>query len=331
MASAQQVANSFVTEFVERLARSPSELADLYGHRATVTICDFEMGITESYDADVPIAVQQWAEIVQGSRLTVDSVNAAPLYSGVNVFISMTAVGELQQYFQITTSLESYSSGFATEGYYIRHQVIARVGALPVPPPQPAEPEPQPVEEQPAAPEAAPQPQAQADQQEAPKKSPTPEPAAEEEAKPAKKEAAGKPKSWASLASAAKGIDQSKAVRITAGLKKEEPAAAAKPSAPAAGAGAKEPIRRERKQPEPVGDRLMFSTSAAVTDEEVKAALGPVAAHLVSLRNNSAREHGCVFMDFAVNVKAFEEIRKLNPVIGAAKTPINVFRQRPRE
>lgn len=344
MAAAQQVANAFTVDFVERVAKNSSNLAELYGRRATLTINDFELGISEMSDSDVPLAAQKWAASLQGSRLRVDSVNAAPIYGGVNVFATLTAFGELQQYFHIATTLESYLDTFGMDGFYIRHQVIARIGAVvPEPPAAPAVPEPttaaeekpqtpmpEPVEEK-AAKTPTPEPQPE----------PTPEPAAEEpaaaaasaEAEPtAAAPSSAKPKSWASLLShaSAKPVEH-RPVRVVAhegGAKKETPSPKKDAAAPK-DAAAKRPVPRERKAFEPVGDRLMFNITGTVTDEEIRAALGAMAAHLVSLRNNSAKGH--VFMDFAENVAAFEEITKAQPVIGATKLKMNVFRQRPRD
>lgn len=352
MANAQQVANAFTVDFVERVAKNQANLAELYGRSATLTINDFELGISEVSDADVAMAAQKWAASLQGSRLRVDSVNAAPVYGGVNVFLTLTAFGDLQQYFHIATTLESYPGTIGMDGFYVRHQVIARIGAV-VPEP-PAAPEPTPAApEAPAAktptpepaaatpepqPEAVPEPAeetaAAAPAEEAPHAAEEPQ-QAEESAAPAAPAAPAKPKSWAALVSSApsKAAAAHRPVRVVsreAGEKKEAPAAAAKKEAVAPKeAAAKRPAPRERKAPEPVGDRLMFNINGAVTDEEIRAALGAMAPHLVSLRNNSAKGH--VFMDFAANVEVLDELVKAQPVIGAAKLKMAVFRQRPRD
>ncbi|KPA83429.1 putative mitochondrial hypothetical protein [Leptomonas pyrrhocoris] len=356
MAAAQQVANAFTVDFVERVAKNAANLAELYGRRATLTINDFELGISEMTDGDVPMAVQKWASSLLSSRLRVDSVNAASVYGGVNVFLTLTAFGELQQYFHITTTLESYQDTFGMDGFYIRHQVIARIGA--VAPEAPPAPEPTPaVEEKPAA--AAKKTPAPEPAEEKPKKTPTPEPqpeatpeSTEEPAAaptPAKEEAvheeeaaqqtaaaaapsSAKPKSWAALLShpPAKPSEH-RPVRVVAreAGEKKETALPKKEAAAPREAAVKRPAPRERKAPEPVGDRLMFNITGAVTDEEIRTALGAMATHLVSLRNNSAKGH--VFMDFAENVAVFDEISKAQPVIGGAKLKMNVFRQRPRD
>lgn len=361
MAAAQQVANAFTVDFVERVSKNAANLAEVYGRRATLTINDFELGISEVSDSDVPLAAQKWAASLQGSRLRVDSVNAAPIYGGVNVFLTLTALGDqLQQYFHVATTLESYQDTFGMDGFYVRHQVIARIGAV-VPEP-PAQPEPTPVvEEKPAKQTPAPEaPVAEAAPAKA--KTPTPEPQpeaapepvaeavaapaepeaqeapAEEEKKAAAPAAAapssGKPKSWAAMLSHApvKSAEPHRPVKVVArdsAAEKKEAAAAKKEAAAPKEAPAKRPAPRERKAPEPVGDRLMFNITGAVTDEEIRAALGAMAAHLVSLRNNSAKGH--VFMDFAENVAVFDELTKAQPVIGAAKLKMSVFRQRPRD
>ncbi|TPP43225.1 hypothetical protein CGC20_6295 [Leishmania donovani] len=251
MAAAQQVANAFTVDFVERVAKNAANIADLYGRHATLTVNDFELGISEVHDSYVPIAVQKWAVSLQGSRLRVDSVNAAPLYGGVNVFVTMTAFGEMQQYYHIVTTLESFQDTYGMDGYYVRHQVIARIGAV------------------------------------------TPEPPAPEPTPAAAEKSNSKPKSWASLVSRA-------------------------------------PVKTaEHKPMRAVGDRLMFNTTGSVTDDEIRAALGPMSAHLVSLRNNSAKGH--VFMDFAEKVNVFDELSKAQPVIGVSKVKMSVFRQRARE
>ncbi|KPI87028.1 hypothetical protein ABL78_3893 [Leptomonas seymouri] len=347
MAAAQQVANAFTVDFVERVAKSSANLAEVYGRRTTLTINDFELGISEMSDSDVPLAVQKWAASLQGSHLRVDSVNAAPIYGGVNVFITLTAFGELQQYFHIATTLESYQDTFGMDGFYVRHQVIARIGA--VAPEAPAVPEATPaVEEKPAAEPV----------EEKPKKTITPEPEPtpetadepvaasgaaevekhEEEAAQQPAAAAspapssGKPKSWASLlAHAPAKVAEHRPVRVVAheaGDKKET--ASPKKGAPAPKeAAVKRPAPRERKAPEPAGDRLMFNINGTVTDEEIRTALGSMATHLLSLRNNSAKGH--VFMDFSDSVAAFDELSKAQPVIGASKLKMSVFRQRPRD
>lgn len=131
MTNTLQVANSFVVQYFERLATNPAELASFYGPHATLTINDIEMGIIEANGEDVPFTLQRWAAILQNSKLRVESVNSAALYSGVNVFVTFTANGgALQQHFQSTITLQTYPSGFSAEGYYIRHQVISRIGVL---------------------------------------------------------------------------------------------------------------------------------------------------------------------------------------------------------
>lgn len=349
MANSQQVANAFTVDFVERVAKNVASFAEVYGRYSTLTINDFELGISEVTDGDIPNAVQKWAASLQGSRLRVDSVNAAPLYGGVNVFMTLTAFGDLQQYYHIATSLESFQDTYGMDGFYIRHQVIARVGAVVLEPPAapepevvqpeaPAAPEPEaaPAVEEPAQPEAEAQPEVAATPAAAATPAPA-EPQAEE--KPAPAAASGKPKSWASLVSRApvKSAEH-KPVRVVAheGGKKAAPepaaptaAAAAGAAAPAAAAGVKRPPPRERKAPEAVGDRLMFNTTGAVTDEEIRAALGASATHLVSLRNNSAK--GFVFMDFAEKANVFDELSKAQPTIGASNVKMSVFRQRSRD
>lgn len=356
MSTAQQVANSFVTEFFERLAKNPTDLVEMYGHHCALHINDFEMGNTEAYDTEVPQAFQKWAAIVQGSQLCVESVSAAPVHGGVNVFVSASAMGaEQQQYFQMMTSLEAYS-GFTVEGFYIRHQTISRIGAMAVMPPTPV---PEPAVEVETAPAPSPAPVAGKEKKEktTPKASALPMDSANVEEKPApiqesmeeapkaeekpasaveqkeeKPAAPAKPKSWASLASsAAKGpIDQSKPIRVVA--HDGAAAAAQRPAAPVEHkeekAPAKELVKREKKSPELVGDRLMFNVSITVSDEDIKTALGAAAAHLVSLRNNSGRGH--VFMDFAEGYNAIDELRAINPTLGPNRTRLCLYRQHSR-
>ncbi|KAG5496770.1 hypothetical protein JIQ42_03603 [Leishmania sp. Namibia] len=337
MAAAQQVANAFTVDFVERVAKNSTNLADLYGRRVTLTVNDFELGISEVHDDYVPIAVQKWALSLQGSRLRVDSVNAALVYGGVNVFLTMTAFGEMQQYYHIITTLESFQDTYGMDGYYIRHQVIARIGAVaPEPPaPQPtaaaAEKPDAPKKSKSATPEpeaapAQPEPKSQVAEEPAPAATPA---ASEDEEKPAPARVSSKPKSWASLVSSAPvKTAEHKPVRVVAHEGGRKPTLEA--AAPAAAAStSKRPPPRERKTSESVGDRLMFNTTGSVTDDEIRAALGPMSAHLVSLRNNSAKGH--VFMDFAEKVSAFDELSKLQPVIGASKIKMSVFRQRSRD
>uniref|UniRef100_A0A146LS11 NTF2 domain-containing protein n=1 Tax=Lygus hesperus TaxID=30085 RepID=A0A146LS11_LYGHE len=106
MTDALQIANSFVVEYFERLATDPDKLASFYGPQATLTINDIEMGTTEANAERVPITLSQWAVILQHSKLRIESVHAALLYSGVNVFVTFTAIDELQQqHFQSTVTL----------------------------------------------------------------------------------------------------------------------------------------------------------------------------------------------------------------------------------
>ncbi|CBZ28989.1 conserved hypothetical protein [Leishmania mexicana MHOM/GT/2001/U1103] len=332
MAAAQQVANAFTVDFIERVAKNAASIADLYGRHATLTVNDFELGISEVHDSYVPIAVQKWAVSLQGSRLRVDSVNAAPLYGGVNVFVTMTAFGEMQQYYHIVTTLESFQDTYGMDGYYVRHQVIARIGAVtPEPPaseltPAAVEKSEAPAPESEAAP-AQPAPKPEATEEPAPAAAPAE--SEEEEEKPAPTPVSSKPKSWASLVSSApvKAVEH-KPMRVVAHEGGKKPTAEPAATAAAAPAPKRLPLR-ERKASEAVGDRLMFNTTGSVTDEEIRAALGPMSAHLVSLRNNSAKGH--VFMDFAEKVNVFEELSKAQPVIGASKVKMSVFRQRARE
>ncbi|GET90921.1 hypothetical protein, conserved [Leishmania tarentolae] len=337
MTVAQQVANAFTVDFVERVAKNAANIADLYGRHATLTVNDFELGISEVHDSYVPIAVQKWALSLQGSRLRVDSVNAAPLYSGVNVFVTMTAFGEMQQYYHIATTLESFQDTYGMDGYYVRHQVIARIGAVAPEPPAP-EPTPAAVEKSEApkkSKSATPEPEA-APAQPAPKPEEAEEPASaaapaesEDEKKPEPASVSSKPKSWASLVSSAPvKTAEHKPVRVVAHEGGKKPTTESTATATAAPASKRLPPR-ERKASEAVGDRLMFNTTGSVTDDEIRAALGPMSAHLVSLRNNSAKGH--VFMDFAEKANAFDELSKAQPVIGASKVKMSVFRQRSRD
>ncbi|CAG9578548.1 conserved hypothetical protein [Leishmania major strain Friedlin] len=338
MAAAQQVANAFTVDFVERVAKNAANIADLYGRHATLTVNDFELGISEVHDSYVPIAVQKWAVSLQGSRLRVDSVNAAPLYGGVNVFVTMTAFGEMQQYYHIVTTLESFQDTYGMDGYYVRHQVIARIGAVTPEPPAP-EPTPAAAEKSEAPkkskpptpePEAAPaQPAPKPEAAEEPASAAAPAELEDEEEKPAPAPVSSKPKSWASLVSRApvKTVEH-KPMRVVAHEGGKKPTT--EPAATTAAAPASKRLPpRERKASEAVGDRLMFNTTGIVTDDEIRAALGPMSAHLVSLRNNSAKGH--VFMDFAEKVNVFDELSKAQLVIGTSKMKMSVFRQRARE
>ncbi|CCW68155.1 unnamed protein product [Phytomonas sp. Hart1] len=345
MASAQQISNSFVTEFFERVAKNPANLAELYGRNSVLHIHDFEMGIKEICGADVSTAAQEWAALYQGNHMRVESVSAAPIYGGVNVFVTFTAVGELQQYFHVLTTLEAHT-GFNVEGYYIRHQVVSRIGAIALEAP-PVEVTPGVVEQEPVAPAVEAPVETRPEEIPAQPEETTPT-AVEEEAlvqgvagesaavkddkAPITKDT--KLKSWASLVSSSAkkgGIEGNKPIRVVAVSATGDAAAAAtakEPEAPAA-KPSKVHVKREKRPMEATGDRLMFNIDVAVSDEEIKVALGSVGASLLSLRNNS--ERGYVFMDFAPDVKALEELKKLSPIIGTNKTKMNVFRQRPRE
>lgn len=342
MTTPVQVANAFAVEFVEAVAKTSADLRQLYDTQSQLLMDDFELGQSEATGIEAGLAAQNWSVSLQGSRIRVESVSAAPVYSGVNVFINLTATDKLQQYFQIFTTLEAFHDGYLSEGYFIRSQAIARIGAVAVEVPAP------PVVEEKPAPvevvqkrEATPQKRAASAEPEAPTPASAVEPAAaaaEEEAKPAPAApAAVKPSSWAkALGAAPSKVVENKPVHVVAGAALRESAAAAKAAAAAAAkaaapaAGAPKTVqRREKRAPEAVGDRLMFSISGSVTDDEIRTALGSMLPHLISLRNNSAK--GLVFMDFAENVQVFEELTKEAPLIGATKVKMSVFRQRPRE
>jgi hypothetical protein len=148
-----------------------------------------------------------------------------------------------------------------------------------------AEPEVAPVAAEPAAEEVA--------------ESPAPEPVVAAPVAPAP----SAPKSWATLAR------KPGAAAVAAPVVVRPPGAApAEPAAPAAPVKEVKEAKevREPKQPRPeIKDRLMFTISMEVTDDDIKAALGPLAKSVASLRNQSKSNR--VFVDFTVDT-AFDTL-----------------------
>ncbi|CAD2217949.1 hypothetical protein ADEAN_000543500 [Angomonas deanei] len=235
--STQQIASSFVVEFFERFAKNPERLAEFYGQPSVVTFSDFELGIDQVYEKDVGPRMFQYASALQGSQLRVDAMTAATLCNGVDIFVTLSAVSQVkEEFFHITTTLESYPNAYDAQSFFIRHQVIARIGEsnapvqqqqqeIPVearaPVEEPAQ-APVEVEEKPVeVPEVAPAvsntrtPEPERVEQPEPVTAPA-EP--EKEATPVKATNA-QPKSWLDLASAAKGstITVKSAARVVVG------------------------------------------------------------------------------------------------------------------
>ncbi|ORC90749.1 uncharacterized protein TM35_000071730 [Trypanosoma theileri] len=380
MLTPQEVACDFIPAFFERLASKPAELAEMYGPQSTLVIVDFENGTTEATGAEIPQTIEQWASILQGCALTVESYLAAPLYSGVNVYVTMKAESSAAwHYFHFVTTLESYSAGaYGPEAYYIRHQIMMRPGAAEKE--QPAvqlTPEPEQKVEESLLQETAVENSVEAavEQQEEEVEEPAVDvkrPAAAERtpttvepttttttttttptatttttttttnnntAAPTNNVATQRtpaaPKSWASLASSAPKGEPRQPLKVTShenGVSNETVEA---PSA-------KSVQKEEQQVPSPktqtkapcapaqaIGDRLMFNIDHAVSDEDIKSALGRLAANIVSLRNNSANGH--VFIDFSDKEKVLDTLKANPPMIGTRKTRVNIYRQRTRQ
>lgn len=277
---------------------------------------DFEHGI-KTENSVVSKSFLQWASGVADSKLVVDCVRGSPIYSGVNAFINFHAIGEMEQHFQLSATLEAVDTYDGKEAFYIRHLTISRVGAVAVVPP--AVPTPKAITPRaPSVPAAEPA--------AAPKPEVVPQVAALETG----------PLNWKERVAGAKASTEapSKCVRVVVST-------ATAPTKVVAGAASKDSRRkdspkmkesapkREKRQPESLGDRLMFNIDVHVDDEDIKAALGPLKASLVSLRNNSATGH--VFMDFSEGANAYEEMKKNPLVIGKDAKKVSVFRQRPRD
>lgn len=312
------VANTFAVEFFESLAKSPEALEDMFAPFSVLLINDFELGLGEP-SSDAFNQFRKWAASVVGNKLIVDGVSGSPLYSGVVAYINFHCIGSMEVFYQMNVILENADD---YNVFFIRQLTIARVGAVEVEAPPPA-PEPvKPVKEKSVPPTpAAATPQKKAD------KSPAKKLQAEAAPAPAPVEG-GAASSWkARVASPTQPIDESKCVVVVGG--KVPSPTPAKESNNRKNSPKKEHPKREKKVSEPVGDRLMFNISTTLQDSEIRAALGPLANSLVSLRNNSFK--GYVFMDFAEGVKAFDEMRKNPPCFGPDKKKVNVARQREKE
>lgn len=112
------------------------------------------------------------------------------------------------------------------------------------------------------------------------------------------------PKSWATLARKPAGPPGNAAPVVV--RPPSAAAAAAEPVAPVAPVREVKETTKEARPPKPeIKDRLMFTIAMEVTDDEVKAALGPIARFVVSLRNQSKNNR--VFVDFSTDT-AFDTL-----------------------
>lgn len=327
------VVNSFTVDFFESLAKNPEEINEKFSPLSSVLFDDFQLGSTSADGEGVLPAFQSWATSIADSKMVVDLVRGAAVYGGVTAFVNFHATnGLVNEFFLLSATLEAVVTFDGTKEFYIRQLTISRVGAVPVeipsnPPPLPPVPE---EEEAVKVPTPAPTPKtAQTPahpltprleeevpvQEEAEKEAPAPQPEAG---------------SWKARVSSpvVKG-EEHKVMRVAATTVKPatKPAPAARDNTNRRDSP-KGPRRQEKRPVKAFGDRLMFNTDGHVEDADIKAALGPLAASLVSLRNVSARGH--VFMDFEEGVKAFEELQK-GIVLGASKKKVGVYRQKNRE
>ncbi|PBJ80932.1 RNA-binding protein 42 [Trypanosoma cruzi cruzi] len=373
MLTSQEVACQFIPAFFERLASNPAELAEMYGPNSSLTIVDFVYGTTEVRNEDVPRAVEQWAQILQGCELCVESYSAVPLYGGVSVYVTMFAESKTtRHYFQFVNILEAYGAGaYGSEAYFIRHQILIRPGSAETEQPEPEvtpdqepklEVSPEAVESSALLTSRSATDEERKEQQQQKKNTTvvglqaaavaaaaTPDKTAAVESETAatvqrqQPPVPSKPKTWASLASAQPKGEQRQPLRVIIpenGVNADatEVHAPAKPtqteqrhtSSSAGGAGAtKPPAKFPRSPAVSIGDRLMFNIDYEVSDEEIKTAFGPLAANIVSLRNNSANGH--VFLDFSDKEKVMDIIKANPPTVGARKTRVSIYRQRTRQ
>lgn len=167
--------------------------------------------------------------------------------------------------------------------------------------------------------------------EEAPAPAPVPEPVqkpAPAAAAPKAAAAAAKPSSWASMARDNKTAQPSgKTVPIRVSPPPEGGLAAEPAPVPeAASARPARPAREPRPAPVEVLDKVMFPIAKLVSEEEVKAALGTLAASAVSIRIVEAKK--LVFIDFSI-ANAIDVLKSNPPTIGGAK--INPYKQRAKE
>ncbi|KAH9579807.1 hypothetical protein LSM04_002075 [Trypanosoma melophagium] len=361
MLTPQEVACNFIPAFFERLVSKPAELAEMYGPQSTLVVVDFENGTTEVTGAEIPQTVEQWASILRGYELTVENYLAAPVYGGVNMYVTMKAESNVAwHYFHFVTTLESYSAGaYGAEAYYIRHQIIMRPGAAEKEQtvvehtPEPEHKVEESLLQEPAVENPVEAAVEQQNEEEVVESAvdtnataatelttPTPTPAAttttndnSNTAAPQRTPAA--PKSWASLASSAPKGEQRQPLKVTShenGVNNETVEAPSAKSAQQQEQQAPSPkthTKAPRAPTQAIGDRLMFNIDYAVSDEDIKVAFGRVAANIVSLRNNSANGH--VFIDFSDKEKVFDTLKSNPPMVGARKTRVNIYRQRTRQ
>ncbi|ESL06335.1 hypothetical protein TRSC58_05993 [Trypanosoma rangeli SC58] len=139
MPTPQEVACQFIPAFFERLASNPADVAEMYDSNSSLTIVDFVYGTTEVRNGDVPRAVEQWSQILQGCEMCVESYSAVPLYGGVSVYVTMFADSKTtRHYFQFVNILEPYNTGaYGSEAYFIRHQILMRLGSAEKEQPEP--------------------------------------------------------------------------------------------------------------------------------------------------------------------------------------------------
>lgn len=326
------VVNSFAVDFFEALAKNPEEINEKFSPLSSVLFDDFQLGSTSAEGERVAQAFQSWATSIAESKMVVDLVRGAAVYGGVTALINFHATnGVLNEFFWLSATLESVASYDTSKEYYIRQLTISRVGAVavetPNPPPVPAL-----VEEEPPVKAPTPAPTPKGEQTPAH----TQTPRAVEEAPvevEVEKEAPvpqAEPGSWkARIASIAVKPDETKVLRVAATTVKATAKASPTTHDVANRKDSPKGPRRTDKRPvKAFGDRLMFNTDGHYEDAEIKAALGPLAASLLALRNGSTNGH--VFMDFAEGVKAFEELQK-GITIGTSKKKVMVYRQKTRE
>lgn len=328
--SPEVVVNSFAVDFFETLAKNPKKMSEKFSSLSSVLFDDFQLGAASAEGEEVSEAFQRWATAVADSKVIVDLVRGATTYGGMTAFINFhSSNGLMNDFFQMNAILESVVTFDASNAYYIRHLTISRVGAVAVEVPN-HPPTPEVVEEEIVkAPSSAPTPAGER----TPAQLETPravEAAPVEEAEPEIQVPPTEPGTWrARMFSPLVKADERKVVRVAATSGTTATKVAAPRREGVIRKDSPKGIRRSEKKPSKAfGDRLMFSTDGPLQDDDIRAALGPLAASLLSLRNVSVKGH--VFIDFAEGVKAFEELQK-GLFIGASKKKIGVFRQKPRE
>lgn len=126
------------------------------------------------------------------------------------------------------------------------------------------------------------------------------------------------PKSWATLART-----PASAPTAVAPVKVRPPGAEAPVEAVVPAVATKEAKSKPSEAAPRVEDRLMFTIQGEVSDDDIKAALGPLSKSMVSLRNQSSQCR--VFLDFSV-ATAFDTLSSASITIGGF--PVKFQRQR---